>query len=1006
MTVSAGYAPSIYSADGNNRYWVIPFEWVNDSEVNVQIILSDGTISDVSSNYAVDRDNSRVIYPTVTSGLSPLSLGNRVIVYRKTERAQEFDATVNPFALTDLNNSLDNIVKAIQEIDYAPSDATIVFDYSQASYHLITDIGCVSGQDCVPQLNNWLSSHPNNLSIYIPSGEFKFSTDFTFPTNVKTLVFDPSGGAYLSPNTGKAVTFTGQYISVGVNNQLFTGLGTLLGSFSNHCVYPEWWGAVGDATTDCSSAFQKAIDFSVINSFGLLAMRGARVQLGPRRYMCNNVIVRARSYIQGITTKTMLCPITDNPIFVYDKVADHSALVDLYFYSNNPTFTNDIGIRAYLYEGTTNQNPATKTGCLLRNLMFAGLTHSMFFEFGNYAGEMQFGIFDRIHSFNSKGDGIKISGNIQQCVFTGVWSDQAATGNALTCLAYIEDGTNTIFCCWDNLFLHCCFEHALMGSGVYLEGMRNVFMQTFINRNGLGTTGVSAFVINPPGYSATYANNTITQSRFAENYIDIDILRGKGNEITHNSFAYGGTPNPKACAIRIASGVTGNIVRNNLTEGYPHAGWTTVNDFSDQGTDVLITAGTGAPTTIPSFKGEQYIDSTTRKIYTAINNTESQDWICVNNDFVNTRFRLTNLLLTDGNFGVDTDEDGLTDNWIDVKSGSFSIASNVQSFTQNDTPAGIIRHAVTPVNGHIYYACAFINGAYNQVFIDLNVGGFPYTVSSPLTTFGSFVFKSVMCTAISNDTGSMYVFDQKASDWSEVQVKLAHVFDLTATFGAGNEPAKSDIDDYMSSYASYIENKNITYTIPVETRYRLMNLLQTIGNFDVDSNQDGLTDEWISVGSTGFSISSNIQSFTANEAPSALIRHVVTPINDHIYYACAFLNAAYNEVFIRLTVGGFPNVTSSALTVFNEFVFKSIICTATSDVAGSFYIFDQKASDWSEVQAKQVHIYDLTAIFGTGNEPTQEQMDTYMSAIVTYIDEKTVTFIDSVIEDAASIFVD
>ena len=85
--------------------------------------------------------------------------------------------------------------------------------------------------------------------FYFPSGSYKVSSDITIANDVW---FAP--GASLSIDSGKTVTFTKRPYAG--KQQIFTGLGTPTGF-----VDPEfaWFGAIGDGTTDNTTAFNNVI---------------------------------------------------------------------------------------------------------------------------------------------------------------------------------------------------------------------------------------------------------------------------------------------------------------------------------------------------------------------------------------------------------------------------------------------------------------------------------------------------------------------------------------------------------------------------------------------------------------------------------------------------------------------------------------------------------------------------------------------------------------------------
>lgn len=97
-------------------------------------------------------------------------------------------------------------------------------------------------------------SNPTSITIYndIPIT----TTDLIIPSNVY-LRFKDDGK--LSPEAGITLTINGS-IEAGLW-QIFGENGIVTGNPSIPCVYPEWFGAIGDGVNDDADALQRAVDF-------------------------------------------------------------------------------------------------------------------------------------------------------------------------------------------------------------------------------------------------------------------------------------------------------------------------------------------------------------------------------------------------------------------------------------------------------------------------------------------------------------------------------------------------------------------------------------------------------------------------------------------------------------------------------------------------------------------------------------------------------------------------
>jgi hypothetical protein len=96
-----------------------------------------------------------------------------------------------------------------------------------------------------------------NNTVRFAEGTYVIDDDVTVPANV-TLYF--TNGGILSVAVGRTFTINGAITAP--PSQIFSGAGDIAGSPLVDFVRPEWWGAVGDGSTNCSDGIDKAIKFA------------------------------------------------------------------------------------------------------------------------------------------------------------------------------------------------------------------------------------------------------------------------------------------------------------------------------------------------------------------------------------------------------------------------------------------------------------------------------------------------------------------------------------------------------------------------------------------------------------------------------------------------------------------------------------------------------------------------------------------------------------------------
>jgi hypothetical protein len=137
MTVAASGNKNVYNGDGVTTHWSYTFPIINDTDIHVYLTDLSGTVSEVTSNFTVDSNNTRVVYPSVVSGLPPLPSGWKITLIRQEPQTQGVDlrnqGSLNAEVLEQAFDKATLIIQDQQEtlsrcvkypVDQSPSDST------------------------------------------------------------------------------------------------------------------------------------------------------------------------------------------------------------------------------------------------------------------------------------------------------------------------------------------------------------------------------------------------------------------------------------------------------------------------------------------------------------------------------------------------------------------------------------------------------------------------------------------------------------------------------------------------------------------------------------------------------------------------------------------------------------------------------------------------------------------------------------------------------------------
>lgn len=181
----------------------------------------------------------------------------------------------------------------------------------------------------------------SDAEIWFKDGTCLIGTSITIPSNIK-LVF--MNGGKLQPQSGVVITGSDSKIEAGLYEILDLSVSSITGiagTWDIEAVYPEWFGATGDGSTDDSSSLQYAARFT--------GLSGGILSLQSKTYRIATTISLAASY-SPITFKgngwsydsgqaTRILVDTAINAFSLSNGANGNSFVDINFYGS------DVGLK-------------------------------------------------------------------------------------------------------------------------------------------------------------------------------------------------------------------------------------------------------------------------------------------------------------------------------------------------------------------------------------------------------------------------------------------------------------------------------------------------------------------------------------------------------------------------------------------------------------------------------------------------------------------------------------
>lgn len=153
---------------------------------------------------------------------------------------------------------------------------------------------------------------------------------------------------------------------------------------------------------------------------------------------------------------------------------------------------------------------------------------------------------------------------------------------------------------------------------------------------------------------------------------------------------------------------------------------------------------------------------------------------------------MTNLIYASGNM-VDVDNNNLADGWTYSTMSGIDVVNNeaiIKATAQN----GLIRIR-NFVTGRVYFGCGMLKADSTSVRLSL------VSATSAHSGDGEYEFKGRLATA-TGTTNNFAIQDTRSSGWTNINFKLAYLFDITTDFEGETMPTEEQLQEWMEYYIS------------------------------------------------------------------------------------------------------------------------------------------------------------------------------------------------------------
>lgn len=191
MSVQSNANKNVYQGNGVTRNWPITFPYIQGTAANdIKVYLTQTGGADVllTSNYTVDAVGGQVVYPTIASGLDPISSAYTITLIRVMDKLQSTTlSNQGAFNSSVIESALDKLTMEVQEIAEGQS-RTIQYPVSQTpSSTLTTDF-----LNTVTALASAASASATAAQGYAAALQGTSTTSLTVGTGTQTITTQAS----------------------------------------------------------------------------------------------------------------------------------------------------------------------------------------------------------------------------------------------------------------------------------------------------------------------------------------------------------------------------------------------------------------------------------------------------------------------------------------------------------------------------------------------------------------------------------------------------------------------------------------------------------------------------------------------------------------------------------------------------------------------------------------------------------------------------------------------